>query len=65
MSALWNIDAGSPYLLGGSLKLDGVNDAYWTEVAQLQEVTVDGDSLGFNPVSDIIDFEGQGGSFAG
>lgn len=65
MSALWNIDTTSPYLLGGSLKLDGTNDAYWTEVAQIQEVQVVDGALIFAPQSDIIDFEGQGGSFAG
>ena len=65
MSALWNIDTSSPYLLGGSLKLDGVNDAYWTEVAQIQEVQVVDGALTFVAQSDIIDFEGQGGSFGG
>ena len=65
MTALWNIDTTSPYLLGGSLKLDGTNDAYWTEVAQIQEVQVVDGALIFAPQSDIIDFEGQGGSFGG
>lgn len=65
MTALWTIDTNSPYLLGGSLKLDGTNDAYWTEVAQIQEVQVVDGALIFAPQSDIIDFEGQGGSFAG
>ena len=65
MTALWNINTTSPYLLGGTLQLDGVNDAYWTEVAQIQEVQVVDGALIFAPQSDIIDFEGQGGSFAG
>lgn len=65
MKALWNIDATSPYLLGGSLKLDGVNDAYWTEVAQVQEVQVVDGALTFVAAGDVVDLEGQGGSFAG
>ena len=55
-------------LLGFVFPLPGVaflNDAYWTEVAQIQEVQVVDGGLTFVPVSDIIDFEGQGGSFEG
>ena len=63
MSSLWNIDTTSPYLLGGSLALDGINDAYWTEVAQIQEVQVIDGGLTFVAQSDVIDFEGSGGSF--
>ena len=65
MSAVWNADTTNDLLLGGTLKLDGVNDAYWTESAQIQEVQVVDGSLTFEPVGDIIDFEGVGGSFAG
>ncbi len=66
MSALWNLDATNDFLLGGGLALDGVNDAYLTEVAQVQEVVVDdGGSLGFEPVGEVIDMEGMGGSYEG
>ncbi len=40
MTAVWNADTTNGTLLGGTLKLDGVNDAYWTEAAQIQEVQV-------------------------
>ena len=65
MSAVWNIDTTNDNLLGGSLSFDGVNDAYWTEAAQIQEVVVVDGALTFNAVTDILDFEGQGGSYEG
>jgi branched-chain amino acid transport system substrate-binding protein len=65
MSALWNWDATSDWLLGGALKLDGVNDAYVSEAAQVQEVVVEDGSLTFNGLGDVVDFEGQQGSFSG
>ncbi|MEM9135055.1 MAG: ABC transporter substrate-binding protein [Actinomycetota bacterium] len=66
MAAVWNADTSNDLLLGGTLKLDGVNDAYWTEAAQLQEVTDDGSGgVTFTSIGDFIDFEGQGGSFGG
>jgi branched-chain amino acid transport system substrate-binding protein len=64
MSAVWNADTTSDLLLGGTLQLDGVNDAYWTEAAQLQRVVIGDDGgLTFEPTGDLSDFEGQGGSF--
>ena len=63
MAAVWNADTGNDMLLGGTLKLDGVKDAYWTEAAQIQEVQVVDGNLTFTAISDIIDFEGQGGSY--
>ena len=65
MAALWNSTQTNDMLLGGQLQLDGVNDAYWTEAAQIQEVVVADGALSFNPVSDVVDQEGQGGSFEG
>jgi hypothetical protein len=63
MAAMWNADETSDWLLGGTLQLDGVNDAYWTESAQVQEVVVADGALTFNPVGEVVDFEGEGGSF--
>ncbi len=63
MHAVWNADTNNDILLGGSLKLDGVNDAYWTEAAQIQEVVVKDGALTFEPIGDVIDFEGKGGSY--
>ncbi len=65
MAAVWNADTNNDTLLGGSLKLDGTNDAYWTEAAQIQEVQVVDGALTFEPIGDVIDFEGEGGSFGG
>ena len=65
MSAVWNADTTSDLLLGGTLKLDGVNDAYWTESAQLQQVAVVDGELAFVPTGDLVDFEGVGGAFGG
>lgn len=66
MAAMWNADTTNDNLLGGTLKLDGVNDAYWTEAAQLQRIVVDADgSLSFEGTGDVVDFEGEGGSYEG
>jgi ABC-type branched-subunit amino acid transport system substrate-binding protein len=65
MAAVWNGNFTNDLLLGGTLKLDGVNDAYWTESAQIQEVQVVDGKLTFEPIGDVIDFEGQGGSYQG
>jgi len=66
MAALWNADTTNGNLLGGTLKLDGVNDAYWTEAAQLQRITAGDDgSLTFVGTGEVVDFEGAGGSYEG
>ena len=63
MAAVWNADTTNDTLLGGTLKLDGVNDAYWTESAQLQRVSIVDGALAFVPTGELVDFEGAGGSF--
>ncbi|MFT4774202.1 MAG: branched-chain amino acid transport system substrate-binding protein [Ilumatobacter sp.] len=63
MAAMWNADTSSDLLLGGTLKLDGVNDAYWTESAQLQQVSIVDGELAFVATGDLVDFEGQGGAY--
>ena len=55
-----NLDTTNGNNFVETLRLDGVNDAYITEGAQLQEVQVINDRLTFTPVSEIFDFEGQG-----
>ena len=66
MAALWNADTSNDLLLGGSLKLDGVNDAYWTEAAQLQRIVVGPEgNLSFESTGDVADFEGTSGSYEG
>ena len=63
MKATWNLTTLNDNLLGGRIILDGTNDAYVTEAAQIQEVQVIDGSLTFTPLSDVIDTEGEGGSF--
>ena len=66
MNAVWNADTSNDNLLGGTLKLDGVNDAYWTESAVIQIVRNDGaGNLTFESTGELVDFEGAGGSFGG
>jgi branched-chain amino acid transport system substrate-binding protein len=65
MAAVWNADTSNDSMLGGTLKLDGVNDAYWQEVASLQRVVIGDDGgLTFESTGDLVDFEGLGGSYA-
>jgi ABC-type branched-subunit amino acid transport system substrate-binding protein len=63
MKATWNLTTINDNLLGTTIILDGTNDAYVTEAAQIQEVQVIDGSLTFTPISDIINTEGEGGSF--
>ena len=65
MQATWNLDTTNGNNFVPTLRLDGVNDAYLTEGAQLQEVQVVNDQLTFTPVSEVFNFEGQGGSYGG
>lgn len=62
MAAVWNADVTSDYLLTGQYRTDGVNDAYFIESGQVQEVIVSDGALAFSGVSDPVDFEGAGGS---
>jgi branched-chain amino acid transport system substrate-binding protein len=64
MAAVWNADFTNGNLIGGTLQTDGVNDAYFTEAAQIQEIVEnDSGALTFQEVGDLIDLEGEGGSF--
>ena len=63
MAAVWNTDATNDTFLGGTYALDGANDAYVTESAQLQRVTILDGSLVFESIGDLVNFEGKGGAF--
>ena len=63
MEATWNLTTINDNLLGETIILDGTNDAYVTEAAQIQEVQVIDGNLTFTPMSGVIDTEGEGGSF--
>ena len=62
MEATWNLTTINDNLLGGTIILDGTNDAYVTEAAQIQEVQVIDGNL-THPNIGVIDTEGEGGSF--
>ncbi len=65
MAAMWNWSFENPGLLGGVQATDGTNDAYLSEAAQVQQVAVVDGALTFEPLSDLIDLEGQTGSYQG
>ncbi len=65
ITAMWNADTSFDAMLGGTQRTDGVNDAFWVEAAQVQQLAVDGDELGFVSIGEVIDTEGQAGSFGG
>jgi hypothetical protein len=65
MKATWNLDTTNGNNFVETIQLDGTNDAYVTEGAQLQEVQVIDGRLTFTPVSGIFNYEGQGGSYGG
>jgi branched-chain amino acid transport system substrate-binding protein len=69
MRAVWNADFEVPLALDGARSVtDGVNDAYLIEAARLFEYVppAAGEELGhYEPISDLIDLEGQTGSFDG
>ena len=52
MEATWNLTTINDNLLGGTIILDGTNDAYVTEAAQIQEVQVIDGNLTFTPISE-------------
>ena len=66
MESVWNMNTENPYLLDGIANItDGVNDAYTTEGARIEQVVLAGDNLTFEAISDLISVEGQTGSVGG
>lgn len=64
MAATWNLDTVNEGMIGGTFMTDGTNDAYLVESAQVQQVVVVDGELTFESLGDVIDIEGQGGSFS-
>ena len=68
MRAVWNMDVENPlFLEGATLRTDGTNDAYIVEATQLARYVppAAGEELGtYEPIGDIIDAEGETGSFS-
>ena len=67
MRTVWNLDQVNPILLDGiTEQTDGVNDAYVLEAArigQYQAPTGDEETGSYEFVGDLIDLEGETGSF--
>lgn len=63
MQSAWNLDFENPYLLDGiSVITDGINDAYTTEAARIEQIVFDGEAFTFEPISELISVEGATGS---
>jgi ABC-type branched-subunit amino acid transport system substrate-binding protein len=69
MRAVWNADYVSPVgLPGTTARTNGVEDAYFTEAAQFSRYVppAAGEEVGhYEPVGELIDAEGETGSFSG
>lgn len=69
MKAVWNADVENPLGLEGSTyTTDGVNDAFLVEAAQFARYVppAEGEPLGkYEPLGDLIDVEGESGSYEG
>lgn len=64
MQAMWRMDFDSRGALGNSpRRMDGANDSYMVEAGRMEELVVDADGARYVPVSDVISFEGQTGTF--
>ncbi len=69
MRAVWNADIENPLALeGGTYKTDGTNDSFLVEAAQFVRYAApgEGEELGkYEPVGDVINIEGETGTFGG
>ena len=66
MRAMWQMDFASRGALGNSpRRMDGANDSYMVEAGRMEELVVDADGARYIPVSDVLSFEGETGTFGG
>ena len=64
MRAMWQMNFDSRGALGNSPRaMDGANDSYMVEAGRMEELVVDADGARYVPVSDVISFEGEPGTF--
>ena len=64
MRAMWQVDFESRGALGNALRtMDGANDSYMVETGRIEELVVDADGAYYRPISDIISFEGETGTY--
>ncbi|WP_420433965.1 ABC transporter substrate-binding protein [Candidatus Poriferisocius sp.] len=66
MRAMWQMNFDSRGALGNSpRRMDGANDSYMVEAGRMEELVVDADGARYVPVSDVLSFEGETGTFGG
>jgi ABC-type branched-subunit amino acid transport system substrate-binding protein len=64
MRAMWRMDFESRGAIGNALRtMDGANDSYMVEAGRIEELVVDADGARYIPISDVIAFEGETGTF--
>ena len=64
MQAMWQMDFESRGAIGNSPRaMDGANDSYMVEAGRVEELVVDADGARWVPISDVISFEGETGTF--
>ena len=66
MRAMWSINFDSRAALDNSPRaMDGANDSYMVEAGRIEELVVDADGARYLPISDVISFEGETGTYGG
>ena len=66
MQAMWQVDFEAQGAIGNSLrKMDGATDSYLVEAGRMEELVVDADGARYVPVSELINLEGETGTFGG
>ena len=64
MQAMWQMDFESRGAIGNAQRtMDGANDSYMVEAGRIEELVVDADGARWVPISDVISFEGETGTF--
>ena len=64
MRAMWQMNFDSRGAIGNTPRaMDGANDSYMVEAGRIEELVVDADGARYIPISDVIDYEAQTGTF--
>ncbi len=64
MRAMWQMSFDSRGAIGNAPRaMDGANDSYMVEAGRIEELVVDADGARWVPISDVIDYEGETGTF--
>ena len=65
MRAMWQMSFDSRGAIGNTPRaMDGANDSYMVEAGRIEELVVDADGARYVPISDVIDYEGETGTFS-